>query len=156
MIAEITAGLGSLNAAMGLLKALNATANQATINQVKLDLQEHIFAAREALSAAREAQTASLDRIRQLEQQIVQFEDWERQKERYQLQDVGNGCMAYSLKAGMENGEPPHSICAQCYQARRKSILVPTHIPVGRAEALQCHVCHSELVVQGTDLRGRR
>lgn len=124
MFAELTVGLGSLKAAFELAKSLNAGATQTAVNEVKLALQGHLFSAQEALSGAREAQTAALDRIRDLEQQIAQFEDWEGQKQRYQLQDIWNAsAFAYALKPGMEEGEPPHWLCANCFQRRQKSIL---------------------------------
>jgi hypothetical protein len=108
---------------MSLVKALNAANTQAAINEIKLDLQERIFEAREALTAARETQTASLERIRDLEQQIVQLKEWEADKQRYELKQVAPGAFVYALKESMKGAEPEHWLCANCYQQRRKSIL---------------------------------
>jgi len=121
-----------------------------------LKLYGQVVAAHQGALAAQEAQAALLQEKRQLEQELAQLKDWEADKQRYKLRDVGNGCMAYALQAGMQDGEPPHSLCARCYHDGRKSILVPFHIATGRAQALQCHICNSEMIVQGTDLRGGR
>jgi hypothetical protein len=102
---------------------------------------------------AQAAQETLLKEKRELEEELRRFEDWDTEKQRYKLEDVGQGCMAYVLKPGVENGEPAHSICAVCYQEGRKSILVPFHISVGRGDALQCHVCGSEMVIRGQDGR---
>jgi hypothetical protein len=118
-----------------------------------LKLYGQVVAAHQNALAASAAQEVLLKEKRDLEEQLRRVKDWDAEKQRYQLSNVGQGCMAYSLKAGMENGEPPHSICARCYQEARKSILVPFYISVWRARALQCHVCGSELVVQGIDGR---
>ena len=132
MLGEIVAGLESLKAATDLVKSMNAVATQATINEVKLTLQQHIFDAREALSAAQEAQTATLKRIGELEQEIASFKNWEAEKQRYQLETLPPGIHVYGLKRGMEQGEPPHKICATCYNQGFKSLL---HI-VGQGNGL--------------------
>lgn len=123
MFAEIATGIQSLNAAMGLLKTLNAASNQAAINEVKLELQARLFEARDALSAAQDAQATALERIRELEQEIVKLKDWEGEKQRYELKEVASGSFAYSLKSTMAGAEPPHWICPKCYQDGVKSIL---------------------------------
>lgn len=123
MLVEITAGLNSLKSAADLVKGLSAIATQTAINDVKLTLQNHIFEAKEALSAANEAQTATLEVVRKLEQEIVRFKDWEADKQRYELKAIDRGSFAYMLKPGMENGEPPHWLCANCFNRRQKSFL---------------------------------
>ncbi len=123
MLGEIAAGLSSLKAASDIIKGLNAAGTQAAINDVKLGLQNHIFEAREALAAAQEAQSTALSRIRDLEQEIVHLKDWEGEKQRYQLADVDRGAFAYIPKPGMENGEPPHWLCTNCFNRNQKSFL---------------------------------
>lgn len=123
MIAEIAAGLSGLKSAADLVKTLQATATQATINEVKIGLQQHIMEAQTALFAAQQAETATTVRIRDLEQQIVEFKDWTREAERYELKAIDRGCFAYMPKAGMENGEPPHWLCTNCFNKRQKSFL---------------------------------
>lgn len=123
MLGEISTGLSSLKAAMDILKGLNAANTVATINEVKISLQERVMEAREALTAAHETQAVSLQRIRQLEQEIMELKDWEREKQRYQLQAIDRGVFAYMPKSGMENGEPPHWLCPNCFGKRHKSFL---------------------------------
>lgn len=140
MIGEIGAGLGSLKAAADILKGLNAAHTQAAINEVKISLQGHIFEAREALSAAQEAQATALGRVRELEMEIVQLKDWEAEKQRYQLEKLPPGILIRRLKPGMENGEPPHEICANCYNKDVKSLLHVTGQGNGRTH-WKCHSC---------------
>ena len=149
MLGEIAAGLSSLKAAADIVKGLNAASTQAAINEVKIGLQGHIIEAREALSAAQETQTASLQRIRELEQEIVQLKNWESDKQRYQLGAIGGGATAYMLKPGMENGEPPHWLCANCYSAGKKSFLQPK----GRFQrdyVFKCSACDCTMLAHGT------
>lgn len=116
MIAEIGAGLGSLKSAYNLAKTLNAANTQVAINDVRLALQNRIFEAREALTAAE-------TRIRELEQQVVELEDWETKKQRYELKNLDRGAFAYVHKATVENAEEPHWLCQPCFEGHRRSIL---------------------------------
>jgi len=155
MLAEISMGLSSLKAASDILKGLNAANTQATINDAKISLQGHVLDAQQSLMNAQETQTALTKRVSDLEQQIVQLKNWEAEKQHYELKDVGNGCLAYTVKAGMETREPPHSLCASCYNKSQKSILQPEHQDFGRVDFLICHECGSELIIQGSRMAPR-
>jgi hypothetical protein len=48
------------------------------------------------------------------------------EKARYQLREVNTGVFAYVPKQGMEQGEPFHMLCANCYERGEKSILQAT------------------------------
>lgn len=154
MLAEITAGLGSLKTAIDILKGLNAAHTNAAINDVKLALQQHLFDAREALTTAQSAQSAALQRISELEQEIVQLKDWEGEKQRYQLKAIDIGSVAYMPKPGMENGEQPHWLCANCFNRGQKSHLQfkgQDRSPGGGTRGMQstygCDNCKSTLRV---------
>ncbi len=123
MFGEFAAGIASLKAAGDILKGLNAASTQAAINEAKISLQERVFEAREALAAAQNEQAAALARISELEQEIVRLKDWEAERERYELRDAGRGAFAYMQKSGVNTGEPPHWLCANCFNKRQKSLL---------------------------------
>ncbi len=155
MIAEISAGLGSLKAAKDLIQAMNGMQTGAAINDVKLTLQGHMLDAQQGLFAAQEAQSASAGRIRDLEQQIVALKDWSAEKQRYQLHDIGRGAMAYIPKIGMENGEPPHWLCVRCFGQGQKSFMQFKGSGVGNGSAAErgmdktfsCDTCKSSFRV---------
>lgn len=155
MIAEISAGLGSLKAAKDLIQAMNGMQTGAAINDVKLTLQGHMLDAQQSLFAAQEAQSTSAGRIRELEQQIVALKDWSAEKQRYELHDVGRGAMAYVPKLGMENGEPPHWLCVRCFGQGQKSLMQFKGNGVGNITSAQrgqdttfaCDVCRSSFQV---------
>lgn len=142
MASEFIAGLGIFKSLLDSAKGLKDI-NDATVrNAAVIELQEKIL-------TAREQQSAALERISQLEKELARFENWETEKQRYELADVGDGAVAYRLKPSMANGEPPHSICAYCYQQAIKSPLQPEARSVGRTEHLVCHECGSDLIIQG-------
>lgn len=116
MVPEIVTGLSILNSSLDMAKGLK-NINDATVrNAAIIELQEKIL-------AAYSAHAALIERVGELEEKVASFEKWEAEKSRYQLTDYGGSTFAYELKKAMSNGEPPHRICASCYQHGRKSIL---------------------------------
>jgi hypothetical protein len=71
---------------------------------------------------------------------MAQLEAWETEKKRYQLTDYGRGTFAYALKPDAADGEPPHRVCANCYQHGQKSILQFSHSSDTR-DHFECAAC---------------
>jgi hypothetical protein len=116
MVGEAIAGLGALKTAFDMAKGLKDISDAATRNAAIIELQEKII-------TAQSAQAALVGRVSDLEKKVASFETWGAEKKRYSLQNVGLGSLAYVLKPDAEPPEHPHSICAECYQHRKKSIL---------------------------------
>ena len=134
MVGEIFAGIGAFNAMLGAAKALRDMDNTASRNAAVIELQGQILAAQENYAAL-------LAKVRELEENVALFEDWKSEKQRYELNEHGTmRILAYDLKAGVEPSERAHSICPDCYQNRKKSILQPER-RVGGSEVLSCKVC---------------
>jgi len=94
MLLEISAGLSSLKTAKEIVQGLGSLKTEAAINEVKINLQSLILDAQQGLFSAQEAQTAANERIRQLEQRILEFENWTAESHRYELADAGQGTLA--------------------------------------------------------------
>jgi rubrerythrin len=56
-----------------------------------------------------------LERVRELEAQIGRLKAWDAEKAHYDLKEVDSGAYAYVLKPTANTGEPPHWLCAACY-----------------------------------------
>ena len=133
VVAETLAGLGAFKTMYDMAKALKDI-NDATVrNGAVIELQEKIL-------GAREAQTALLEQVSELEKEVARLKDWEADKKRYQLSDIGGGVVALALKPTMSNGEPPHYICADCAAGGKKSYLQP-HIRGSYYDEYQCNEC---------------
>jgi hypothetical protein len=80
--------------------------------------------------SAQSDQFALLERVHELEQQVTDLKAWEKEKQRYELKQLAPGAFCYALKADASGSEPPHRVCAACYQHGKKSILqkVPTNV----------------------------
>jgi hypothetical protein len=136
MVAEVFAGVSALKTALDIAKTLKTLDDAVRRNSAVMELQEKIL-------NAQEAQAALVERESELKKRVAELEHWEGEKERYELKEIHVGVLAYVLKPAMANSEPPHKICANCYQNARKSILQSNG---GSAiEILFCHGCKSEL-----------
>jgi hypothetical protein len=136
MVGEIAAGLGGLKSALDLIKGFKDMSDAAARNAVAIELQEKLL-------RAYEAHTALLTRVGDLEEEVARLETWEREKKRYKLTDFGGGTFAYLLQPEEANGEPPHRICATCYQKSEKSILQFSHHSEGQ-DWFRCHECNKQ------------
>lgn len=116
MAGEIFAGFSAFKTMLDMAKALKDLDTATARNSAVIELQEKILAAQTEYAALTE-------RVSYLEEEVARFENWEAEKQRYQLEELPPGIFVYALKKGMERGEPPHKICANCYQKGLKSLL---------------------------------
>jgi DNA-directed RNA polymerase subunit RPC12/RpoP len=150
-ISEIAGVLSSFNALKNIIQAAidlhDAQAFKAKVGEiygVLLDAQSKMF-------SVNEERTTLIDRVRTLEEQITDFENWETERQRYELQSITSGSFAYVMKAAVQGNEPPHKICAKCYQDRKKSILQldPSSGParsLGKPDTYSCPRCGSKII----------
>lgn len=141
MVAEVFGGIGAFKAMFDLAKGLKEMDTANARNMAVIDLQERILTA--------QAVYAELTgRVRDLEEEVRRFETWETEKQRYELYEAMHGKFVYRLKEGVEPSEPPHKICAKCYQQGEKSILQADMIVErgsGMTNYLMCHTCGSKI-----------
>jgi hypothetical protein len=142
MVAEVFAGLGAIKTAFDIAKGLKDIDDAARRNAAVIELQEKIL-------AAQQTQSTLVERIGELEKEVARLKAWDADKKRYKLTEVRPGITAYMLKEGMENSEPPHHLCANCYNDGVKSVMqTETRFP-GRYPVMVCHRCGSDLYLQG-------
>ena len=117
-----------------------------TFNGQLIDAQTKIF-------AVNNERATLIERIGKLEKQVTDLEAWETEKQRYELKEIAFGSFAYVVKPAMQGTEPPHQICANCYQQAKKSILqaVPrskAHIDARMPKQLFCPRCDATFVTR--------
>ena len=139
---DVFVGFAGFNAIMDTLKNFKGMSDANIRNTVAVELQEKIL-------TAYQNQLSLNEEISALNAEVTRSKDWSAEKARYELKDVGQGSLAYGPKQGMDDGEPPHSLCANCYTKGKKTILQQRKHVIGRAVTLDCHECRSSLVIQG-------
>jgi hypothetical protein len=142
LIADAIAGLSAFNSMLEMARGLKDVNDAAIRNLAVVELTEKII-------AAQAAQTALIAEVAKLEKELTRFETWETEKQRYELSDVGNGQLVYTLRDGQQHSEPKHSICPSCYQRGQRSILQKETWQPGRAQVFSCHRCGSAVYLSG-------
>jgi hypothetical protein len=146
MMAELTAAFTSLKAASELAQALMGLHDTAAINAKSFELQREILSAQSSALAAQVAQSALLNRVGELEKELAELKAWDAEKEKYELTELGRGTFAYASKRQTGAPEPKHSLCPNCYQDGRKSIL-QREKEIGFNELLRCLRCRGAITI---------
>ncbi|MCJ9754028.1 hypothetical protein MOV61_25205 [Neorhizobium sp. BETTINA12A] len=138
MVGEAIAGLSIFNSMLDMAKGLKNINDAAIRNMAVVDLTEKII-------AAQAEQNALVAKVGKLEKELMRFETWEAEKQRYELYEIKPGRLTRRLKATMSDGEISHDICAQCYNKGVKGILQKSVTEHGRYTMLTCAECHTAL-----------
>ena len=113
-----------------------------------VELQNIILSAQTSAFEANAHQTAMIEEIRHLKEEITRIKAWEEEKQRYKLVSPWPGTVLYALKEKCSASEPPHWVCAKCYEDGRKSILNPQKKITTKGQSylvISCPTCKSEL-----------
>jgi hypothetical protein len=138
MVAEVFAGFSAAKAAFDIAKGLKDLDDRTRRNAAVIELQEQIL-------AAQMEQSAAIERIRDLEKQVTDFETWNTEKNRYELKNVGHSCFVRMLKPDARRAEPPHFVCTNCYEQRRISIIQYRYEQITAKASYYCPACHTEI-----------
>jgi hypothetical protein len=156
MLAELVAATESLKAAGQIAVGLIDLKTTTEVQAKAIELNQKILAAQNDLFAANAAQAALIERVRELEREVARMKHWDTQKQRYKLAAPFSGCMVYALQKSMSNGEPPHYLCAACYQNGKPSILQGKTVGAAgislRNAFYQCATCKSEAITRWTNI----
>ena len=125
MITEITSAIQSTKTALELVKAARGLANYSELLTAVTEVQIKLTDAIASELASQEKQAKLLERIRELEKRLSEFENWDTQIQRYELFAFETKVMAFALKSGLENGQPMHYLCLPCADKRQRSTLQP-------------------------------
>jgi len=123
---DVTAIAGTVSALKGatdIAKAMVGLRDAKVLQAKVLELNAKILEAQSSAFLANEERSALIRRVRELEEEVTRLKAWGAEKARYELKELRRGLFAYILKEGKEEGEPPHALCAKCYQRGVKSFL---------------------------------
>lgn len=119
--------MGSIGFFGSVLKGLQALQDLVGSVEAKakvVELYDLVLAGQRRALESDVQQRQLLDTVRGLEEKIASMEAWNAEKQRYVLKALGNGgAVVYALKKSASNSEPPHWICATCYQNGTKGFI---------------------------------
>lgn len=132
MIGEIFAGAGAFKALVDSVKNLKEMTDTTARADAIMEIQSKLMSIQTSYFVVE-------GRCREVEAELDRLKKWEADKERYELVKLEPGILMYRIKDAMRGSEPPHEICADCYQKGLKSLL---HI-TGRGNGLTAYKCHA-------------
>lgn len=152
MVVEMNAAVQGIRVLFDFVKANKELAAYndliAALSEVNTELitsQAATVAAQRESLALQEKQFTFTQTIRELEEKIGQMEDWNSERECYELAEVTPGFFAYRLKPEMEANEIPHPLCANCFSKGEKSILQFERTQLYRRYCCSC--CKTQTMV---------
>jgi hypothetical protein len=122
-LGSISAAFTSLKVAGDLAKGFMSLQTTAEVQTKAIELNLKIIEAHHQIMDAQTTQTALVDEVGDLKGQIARMENWDAEKQRYELAQPFPGSMVYALKKAMSNGQVAHYLCTACFQKGQKSIL---------------------------------
>ena len=145
-VPAIAGTVSALKGAMDIAKTMVGLANSQAARAKVIELQAAILDAQQSAFAANEERATLIKRVSALEEKLRGVEKWDAEKQRYELVDIGDGNVAYQLKPPMRGGEPPHYVCANCYQKGKISILA--HMDTrSMGDLLTCAGCQTKNLI---------
>jgi formate dehydrogenase maturation protein FdhE len=140
--------MSPLNAAGEAIQKLIEVRDLAKFGDTLRKMHSEVMAATQGVLAAYAREMTHLDQIRDLEEEVRNFDTWNTEKDRYELKQLAHHgpSFAYALKSNAKPAEKFHCICASCYQRRIKSVLQFDRRAGVRSseQILKCPVCGSE------------
>ena len=145
--------ISGLKVASDMAKGFLELKSMAEVQGKVIELQSAILGAQSSALAANADQAAMAEEIRRLRELLARAEAWHQEKQRYELLALEPGIFAFALKKASAGGEPPHWICARCYNAGAKYILQNQGDFCGASEYL-CNGCNSKIKLSSSVLPG--
>jgi negative regulator of replication initiation len=145
--------ISGLKTASDIARGFMALKTEAEIQAKVIELQSVILNAQSSALAANADQSATADEIRTLKEKLANAESWNQERGRYALLAVDTGVYAYALRKSSADGEPPHWLCARCFNEGKKTVLQSGGESQYFGTDYACHTCKSTIRV-GNGLPG--
>lgn len=105
------------------VKTLKSIDDKVKLNEAIFGIQETLLSAQQMALDGQQEMAAIVEAKGELEKEIAALRAFEAEKVRYAMHETKAGGITYLIKEDARNGEPPHHICATCYEKSVKSIL---------------------------------
>lgn len=145
MYAEINSAVQAAKALFEVVKANKGLAEYNEIVSAVSEVNTKLMSATGVALTSQEKQMSLTNRVSELEKEIVELKNWNSESERYQLTELCPDITVFTLKPGMEDGEPPHKLCTACFGKRQKGYLQQSAID-GRGTHYKCNICDKEIL----------
>jgi len=102
---------------------LIATSDTAKRNTQLIEFQNALIGLQSLIASVQQENATLIRQKSDAEEELKRMKDWDAEKKRYKMATPYSGVTVYAVQKSMSNGEPPHYLCANCFQNRKLSIL---------------------------------
>ena len=126
---EIATLISSIKTAIDITKSIsNLVKNNSPLDDKTRELTHTIIDTQgQILSMYAEYQKV-LQSNHDISQKLMEFENWEKEKIKYKLVEIGKGVVVYKFDPIQDPSIPEYYICKNCYNNKIASILDPIYI----------------------------
>ena len=118
-----SAALTTYNHASNIIKSLFELKVDTTIIEKLNLLSREIQALYGSNLELQQKLASSIAEKNDLRKELTRFEEWEDQKRRYKLYQPWANAIVYAITESKSNSDPPHWLCAKCFEERKRSFL---------------------------------
>ncbi len=123
VVAEGTALITSIKAAMDIVNILKSSHDDHTISKAQSEIFDRLLAIQANAAILQEKHSALVNEKNELAEKVMQFEQWVKTESEYELKKLTCGILVYSYKSSQNSKKPMHCLCPNCWEDRKKSIL---------------------------------
>jgi len=127
MIAEIATGITAAKNGITILKGVKSVADNAKMEVALSELRDCIAQTQESLLAAQQSIHALTEEKADLKKQLVEIDEWNTEKSKYQLAEIREGLCLYAYTPSDDDTTPAHWACPNCFSQKHVSILQKIH-----------------------------
>lgn len=145
---DIMAIGGGIAAVKNLVDLLGKLADGVSTQQAKAmsQLYDSVLDIQQQLLTAQNREYELLARCRALEEEIAHTRDWQAEATRYVLRSVDGGVVRQQ-KAKDDSRNPPHWLCANCFEEQKRSYLQRDPKIVDGRHVWNCPRCTTAVLV---------
>lgn len=141
---SITGLAASIKAVAELAKIAIDARDEEKQRQAVADLQSAIIAAQGQAIEAQSMAVQMREELTATKTRLTELEATNRELNRYELKDFGDGTLAYRLKPEFANAQPEHFLCLGCFDKKIKSTLRFDHTTSIKQRKYTCTNCGNE------------
>jgi hypothetical protein len=127
-------------------KRLGETRDEFKLNEISIQLQRLIIDLQNEITLVQSGYHTALRAQDELKKMLSERAQWEEISLRYRLERVGTVLFSfvYVLDSTQPSAEPPHWLCAHCFEQKKKSIL-----QYAGMNKYQCPSCKTDFAISG-------
>ena len=120
---SIALAISSAKSITEIVKTLSEGGKQIEMNQIIIDLQSKVMALQSHLLSAQQEQSVLIKIKDQIEEELMQYKNWNIEKDRYEPFKTTCGTILYKLNSPKNDIEKEMYFCPNCMQINKPFIL---------------------------------